>query len=200
MSGPLRKRHQLAPPAGTKCVTDAALAKILETLNSNPDSLTGAGQSRRTVGRALGVGPALETAQGNLFLQVSLPIDKGGHFKWDVFDPAALLNWSCQLSDNFCIAFESLLRQHPCSLGSPLSLIVYVDEAAPGDLLAQENTRKSHCWYWAFEEWGAAILSREECWFIGGILRSSKAKKVKAGARGMFKHWLKLFFGEKNKI
>ena len=90
----------------------------------------------------------------------------------------------------------SLYIATPPSAEKPWSILAYVDEASPGSLLKVDNTRKSHCWYWSFEELGAEFLSHEAGWFLGGLLRSTVCKKVAGGASSMFKHFLQGFFAE----
>ena len=110
-------------------------------------------------------------------------------------DPLPLLNWLCDQSPTFAEVFFYLLERHPCSVANPWSIVAYVDEAVPGNMLNLDHTRKAHCWYWSFEEFGPELLCREENWFIGGILRSSVVSDdLRGGGSCMFKHWVKRFF------
>jgi len=61
-------------------------------------------------------------------------------------------------------------------------------------MLAQDVTRKSYCFYWQFENLGPELLSREEVWLVGGILRTTVVKEVVGGVSAVFKLWLARFF------
>ena len=83
------------------------------------------------------------------------------------------------------------------SHGNPnatLDLVLYTDEAAPGDLLSVDNTRKAYVFYWAIEQFGVEVLSREQAWFVGAVIRSSIVKQVEGGLSAVFKLWVRQFF------
>ena len=84
--------------------------------------------------------------------------------------------------------------QCPSSLTQPWSIVVYTDEASTGALLKIDNTRKAYLWYWQFAEFGPEVLSREDAWFIGGVIRTKKVAKVQGGLSAVFKKWIERFF------
>ena len=167
--------------AGLKFVTDAAPASILKVIERSPREHFSESISRWTVGRSLSSLASIETSVGPLLQEIELLLSDGTPFSWEVLAPAALLNYLCSVAPSFSNYFESLVSSRCSTPGAPLNIIVYVDEAVPGNLLALDNTRKCWCFYWQFEESGQQVLSREDCWFLGGVLRSSICRKLRGG-------------------
>ena len=136
----------------------------------------------------------IPTPCGSLLKQLNLPLARGQYLSWDVVDPAALLSWLCSVSAAFDTQIAALHASRPSSHARPWSLVIYVDEATAGALLRLDPSRKSHLWYWQFEEWGPEILSRESNWFLGGVLLSESVHNIEGGLSCVFKYWLKQFF------
>ena len=111
-----------------------------------------------------------------------------------VVAPTALLSYLCVVAPSFSHYLESLVSSRCCATAAPLNIIVYVDEAVPGDLLALDNTRKCWCFYWQFEESDQHVLSREDSWFLGGVLRNGVCKELRRGISYAFKRWIQGFF------
>ena len=162
MLSPSVKRSRLAQVAGSKVVSQSALSSILEKFTRTPAPEQAQGTSRRSVGRALEAEISRSTFHGSLFTKVALPLENGSVFWWDIVDPLPLLNWLCDQSPTFAEVLFYLLERHPCSVANPWSIVAYVDEAVPGNMLNLDHTRKAHCWYWSFGEFGPELLCREE--------------------------------------
>jgi hypothetical protein len=98
-----------------------------------------------------------------------------------------------------CLAFadciEARLAVHPSTHTAPWRIIIYCDEASPGNLLRVDNTRKLQAFYWSFAEFGHKLLCKEHVWFLGGVLRSTLAGSISGGMSCVFRHLLKCFFG-----
>ena len=186
------KRRRLSELAGTKFVTQSALAALLAKLGVGATGI--ASSSRRSINRSLNEDVALPTAHGSLLCEVNLCMDDGSLFSWTAVNPAALLNWFCTLCPRFESAFAALYERCRCSSAAPWSIIIYTDEAAPGSMLNQDQSRKAWLWYWQFEEFGPSVLSHEGVWFLGGLLRTDVVKDIKGGASAMFKAWVRRFF------
>ena len=101
---------------------------------------------------------------------------------------------SIQLRCSTGFAFAALYERCRCSSAAPWSIIIYTDEAAPGSMLIQDQSRKAWLWYWQFEEFSPTVLSHEGVWFLGGLLRTDVVKDIKGGASAMFKAWVRRFF------
>ena len=128
------KRRRLSSLAGTKYVTDSALSAILQKLSSGDVPVDELGHSRWSISRAVQADVSIPTAQGSLLSTIDLPMKDGSTFKWDVVDPAALLCWLCQMSSAFQAAFSNIHERCPSNHKRPWSIIVYLDEATPGNL------------------------------------------------------------------
>ena len=150
----MSKRPRLAELVGTKCVTGSALSAILSKINERGLEST-LSTSRRSLGRALGKELDTKTTYGPVFTTVDLPLQNGREsFVWEVTDPAALLNWLCTYSQCFSDELLQRLHRHPCTRHQPWNIVIYCDEAVPGNLLSLDHSRKSYCFYWQFHEFG----------------------------------------------
>ena len=86
------------------------------------------------------------------------------------------------------------LREHPCSIIKPWSLIIYNDEIAPGDQLLHHNRRKTQAFYYSFLQFGATALSSEFLWFTLSASRSDDVNDIEGRSFGIFaKHQMLAF-------
>ena len=111
-----------------------------------------------------------------------------------VVNPAAMLTILCNRSGSFDAMLRSTLARKPCNLSEPWDILAYTDDAAPGNLLSIDQSRKSYLFYWVFQQVQPEILTREAAWLIGGLIRTSVVKTAIGGVSAIFKAWLKLFF------
>ena len=64
-------------------------------------------------------------------------------------------------------------------------------------LVAIDNSRKAHLFYWIIQEVNKEALSHETTWFIGSLIRSNAiVKESLGGISGIFRRWVKLFFSD----
>ena len=194
MEASTSKRRCLASLAGTKFVTDAALSAVLRAVSNLELDVKDLGKSRWSISRAVGADLSIPTMHGQVLSEIDLPLIDGTVYKWTIVEPSSLLCWLCQFSPGFQEALAATHERTPSNRKFPWSIIVYLDEATPGNMLDQDVTRKSWCFYWQFQEMGPELLSRDEMWLVGGILRSSVVKKVLGGASGVFKHFVAQLF------
>jgi hypothetical protein len=120
-------------------------------------------------------------------------------------DPDGELDWVCgdfgKLLDDFthdCKEYGDLIRElhhkKPCTIQQPWSLVIYFDEATPGDPLRLDHVRKSMCVYVSIKELGPTMLKHERCWIPCGVLRANQIKRVPGKWSACFKLWLRGFF------
>ena len=95
-------------------------------------------------------------------------------------------------------SFHQLLaskrNQNPSSTSKPWSLVVYLDELVPGNVLGRAE-RKSWAWYASFLQFGQRLHSTDS-WLTIALVRSSSVSAVEAGVgqittallRGIFCH------------
>ena len=97
-----------------------------------------------------------------------------------------------------CKMFAKLLRdtlaEHPCSHDKPWGLILYADEAKPGNKMKFENRRSLQMVYASFLEFGPAALAKEEFWLPIATMRSLKVEAIKAGMSQVLAVILKTIF------
>ena len=141
------KRRCLSSLVGTKIVTDSALSAILQKLSNMDVDVNDLGKSRWSISRAVQADASTCTAHGPLLSNIDLPMIDGSVFKWTIVQPASLLCFLCQMSPAFETALTAVHERCPSNQRRPWSIIVYLDEATPGNMLAQDVTRKSYCFY-----------------------------------------------------
>ena len=168
--------------------TDAQLAEILKLLDVEACS-------RRTIARAVESTLNVQTTYGSWLQALKLPYSAGGEFLWHCCNPFALLNVLASTTPAFKELLATSLERHPLTSSRPWRVIVYTDEASPGNLLAIDHKRKCHVLYWSFAEFGREALCREEAWLLGGIIRSSVASEISGGLSCVVKNFLRLFWG-----
>ena len=83
----------------------------------------------------------LETETAMDFSAVKLPLIAGGYLDWPTALPHAWLP-CCLRVPAFRDMFMQALAKHPCSFQRPWSLVLYIDEITPGNVLRPDNTRK----------------------------------------------------------
>ena len=172
------KRRCLASLVGTKFVTDAALSAVLQKISHMEVDVQDLGTSRWSICRAVSADASIQTVHGRVLVEIDLPLVDGSIFKWTIVEPAALLFWLCEMSPGFQTALAATHKRRPSNQKQPWSITVYSDEATPGNMLAQDVTRKSYGFYLQFDEFGPELVSREEMWLIGGILHIAIVKKI----------------------
>ena len=69
----------------------------------------------------------------------------------------------------------------PCSVDRPWRVILYNDEAKPGNKIKQWNKRSMECIYLSFLELGPACLSKEDFWLCIGAIKSTDVELCRSG-------------------
>jgi hypothetical protein len=91
------------------------------------------------------------------------------------------------------LVLESFQRVR-CGPDHLWNLCIYMDEAVPGNPLANLLTRKSWVIYGSFLEFGQKALSREPAWLVLAIIRSSQVNLLAAGMSQVVATLLKMIF------
>lgn len=188
--------YHVALHSGPTAIGGRAAEKVLNFVKKHglPDA-TGRKSSRRHrhdyISEATVYGPILKT------LQVEL--DDGSTLNTVAVSPFALLVRTVRE----CAPFRQLMREtleaHPCTIGAPWGIIIYFDEVTPTDPRnTKPDKRKLQCFYWTFREFGIALLSREECWFVATCTRSIVVHELEVGMCQLVKEVLsQLFFNRR---
>ena len=116
-------------------------------------------------------------------------------FAWPCVNIFAML----QLLVRQCPQFATFMRERITatrpSPQRPWRLILYNDEAQPGNLLSLDGTRKCQLIYFSFMEWGHDVLCRDHAWILAGLVRSSVALKTVGGMSCLLRLLLNSWFG-----
>ena len=94
----------------------------------------------------------------------------------------------CGLSEFFCAKVR----------GEVGKVVLYEDEATPGNKLHWHNPREMLCWYWTLAQFPAWYRSRKHGWFVLGYIKTPILKKLVGGASGMAKQILHFFWSSTN--
>ena len=80
------------------------------------------------------------------------------------------------------------------SLGRAMKIVIFVDEARPGNPLRPDLGRATQSLYWCFTDWPEWLLRRADGWLTFGCVRSSIALRIRGGMSGFMKQVLLCFF------
>lgn len=84
----------------------------------------------------------------------------------------------------------------PCSMERPWQFVLYTDEVAPGNVLANRQSRKIWVVYCSFLEFGVH-LTQEPAWLVAGVYRSDFVQGLSAGIGQVVRVMLERIFCEK---
>jgi hypothetical protein len=149
-------------------IPDAKLARVLRLGKEHPDTLDG-GIDRRTLSRD----------RSHLFEQLSTVV-KLGEFELEHIDLAKALPAFCA-SGPWLTAMQQLWDRRPCSSLRPYHLLLYCDEAVPGNILRLDNGRKCMAYFCTIAESPPSVIQHECMWIPLAVLRTSVAKDVPSG-------------------
>ena len=196
----MAKRTRLGTLSGLRWATGASVEAILARLEDEGQLAEGVGaKSRRSISRAMAADIATNTPYGPPIQPINLDIVEADGtnttFAWDCVNPFAYLAWLCHFCPAFFTMLQEVAERSPSSPSSPWRLLFYTDELSPGNLLRSDNTRKSWAFYFSFLEIPASVRTNENCWFLGGILRTSIVSKVPGGLSGVWRQLMRAWFG-----
>jgi len=174
---------KLAELVGQAPVSYSGLSRIIDALRDHmPDA-----SSRAAITRAIKSDLALQTPCGPLLQTIKLELKNGKHFAWQACHPGATLSWLCSYSPHFDECLRAGLRSPPSSPESPWTICMYADEAAAGNMLRIDHTRKAWLIYWGLVEMGKQHLSHENNWMVAGVIRTKTCEKFKGGISGVLR-------------
>ena len=119
----------------------------------------------------------------------SMPLESEQLPSWEYAHPLALMyHLSC-----ISAIFSDLMAQIIVP-GSPLRIVLYVDEICPGNPLRPDKSRTLQAIYWAILEWPQHVLQRTAAWPVFGTIRSKIVKDLPGDLSGLMKKVLEVFF------
>ena len=175
--GTKRRRLERSCMAVASC-PKVALARILMTLHSEGclvDGLIDDGEDEDTIRKHIASSAAqlgeeqtpFGTVVQTMMLNISPP------FKWTFIHPLALVYMLSTRSRRF----SELMKRTIDQFGT-LSIVLFVDEIRPGNILRPDQGRATQNLFWCFAELPEWYLVREDAWFIFGGIRSSIVGKI----------------------
>ena len=188
------RKRALAKIQGAACVSQRGLGRILKIveevgLHDAP--------SRGELGRSIRAIGDYDTPCGGLLQKLVLRKTSGGTFDWWPVHPGAALTFHCEQSEAFSEFFQMFFASRPSTPRDPWTLVVYFDECTTGNLLSLDPARKSWLVWWSVLEWGPERLAREDCWVLGGVLRSKVCAQLESGWSGVMRAYFEtMWFGE----
>lgn len=187
-------RAGLATLSQGSYVTDAALASVLKTLKSNPESFP-EHLSRHTIKRARDDHVKVDTIHGSLIARMPMKLKDPPEDRDVAYvNPAALLQHVCSSSNHFGKIFKAAVDSSKPSPTAPLRICIYSDEVTPGNAMKHDNKRKLQCVYWAVMDTGPLSLLDEDNWFLLTAVRSGVVNRLPGGMGQLMETMMGCFF------
>ena len=161
-------------------VSSSALLKVVRQLQANPTVHA----TRRNLGEA--------NLAGFMAIRIIEQIDMldGSTFNWEYSDPNRLLTCLVDSCPRLRAVVVEASRRHPSSQAQPWNLVVGFDEFTPGNVLRQNNDRKTMALSYSFLEFGQQALWHESIWMTPIVVRHKVIANVVGGWSAMFKRYL----------
>lgn len=171
----------------------SAIERLLKEVRANgmPDTFDRGAQYRARLSVC-----KTSTPYGTLTCTAQAPLAKGGHQQVTFQNPLAWFHYNCLHSEHYSKIVEAALDQNPPSASRPWRLIIYEDGVDPSDGLANNHSRKSCVFYWAFAEFGMQALAYEQVWGCITVCRYTEHQSLLGGVAELFSQVLKCFFNE----
>ena len=120
----------------------------------------------------------------------TLPRLDGSFFRWELCQPALLLDMVLRESEELQAAFLSAFEKHGCSAASPWHLVIGFDEFVPGDKLKVNNHKKAMALSFSFSQLGPEILAHDVAWMTPVVLRHTEIAIIRGGWSHAMKRFL----------
>ena len=118
-------------------------------------------QSKSTLQRSLAAVADRLGDERKVQLNLEKPFRRSNVFQWQISSIPKCLRSFAQTSSGFLQMLQATYKRKPSTPGRPWSLILNFDEIIPGQILRQDNRRKTWCWYVSFLEFGSEYLAHE---------------------------------------
>jgi len=176
----------------------STLARILCTLHAEgflADGLVDDGDSEEHVRKSIAAAARGLGTQATPFGPVvqEMTLNTTPPFTWQYIHPVALVYSLSQASPGFATMMGNCID----ASSGPLGIVLFVDEARPGNVLRPDKGRAVQNIYWAFSEWPEWYLSRADAWLNFGCLRSNIVAQLPGGMSGLMVQILHRFFNTK---
>ena len=120
----------------------------------------------------------------------TMPRLDGSIFRWELCQPALLLDMVLRESEELQAAFLSASERHGRSAASPWHLVIGFDEFIPGDKLKVNNHKKAMALSFSFSQLGPEILAHDVAWMTPVVLRHTEIAVMLGGWSHAMKRFL----------
>ena len=110
-------------------------------------------------------------------------------FEWTFIHPLALIYVLTEVS----IGFAKLLKETVDTHGM-LSIVLFVDEIRPGNVLRPDLGRATQDIFWTFAEFPEWFLCKDDAWLVFGGIRSKIVNKIEGAMSVFMAKVLHMFF------
>ena len=186
---PQKKQKILSKLANYGC-NKSTLAALLQDLDRQGVLHSGLfhNDDRRVIRQATESHGKVRTPYGTVVQQMK--IDTPSMTYWDYIHPLALMWYLASI----CVEFARLMHNTIADRVDPLKIIIYIDEACPGNPLRPEKSRTLQNIYWCIAEWPDFVLQRMECWPCFGSIRTTIANEIPGDVSALMTQVLRVFF------
>ena len=123
---------------------------------------------------------------------LEMPAAEGaGKVDWHLCHPLKTLDLLLRDNDTLQGWYLSALQRHPCSAATPWRILLGWDEFVPGNKLAIDNSRKTMCLSFTFDELDEQ-RDLDLAWITPIAVRNSLVKSVRGGWSNMLRAFLHL--------
>lgn len=118
---------------------------------------------------------------------VQVPSANPKDVDWQYVNPFAFLHYACSISDEFATIIASIAT-------GELSILLYMDEARPGNILRPDSGRLFLAIHWTFLEFPEHLRHRDIGWIPFGFLRKTIYERMPGEMSNLCRHILKVFY------
>jgi len=162
------KRRRLQSLVGLKGITVQALEAVMRNLHDDPIEPLSDWRIKKFIAEQW----------SEVSHTIDLPLESGGGWAWSVCRLDKLMRYVARDSALYRGVLRAALMNRP---GQPLTLVMYLDEVTPGNVLRPDNLRKFWAVYISFRELPTWCLTREQFWLPIAVLRTSMSTRIKGG-------------------
>ena len=179
-------------------VSKSALARLLVTLHSHGALQEGTLReaTHRSVRGDLSKASAALTSRitpfGPVVQKMQLPrTSPKSPLTWCFLSPMAVVHTLGEDSEGFRVLMFMLIgRLGP---NDYLTVVVWIDECRPGNILRPDKGRATQHILWTFAEFPGWLLVRDQGWFSFGVIRSTEIDDIPSGISCLMKHVVHAF-------
>jgi hypothetical protein len=138
--------------------------------------------TRKSISKAANALGSIETPYGRVLQPLKI-----GELQSVYANPMALMH----ALTHAAAGFARLMAGLPTS---ELTIVAYIDECTPGNVLRHDKARSTQCVYWTFADLPDWFLVRQDSWFAHSTIRSAIAGELDAGVSELMKAVINSFW------